>query len=93
MLSFKLNKLLITELTKTNTKLQSAENLNNKVNQDKNSFASQLEQLKVMYNLTTTENCKLKEQKVRLDRDITQFKQRNEELEAMYILLFILLTL
>lgn len=77
---------LISELVKTNTKLESCEVTIRKTNVDKESLGAQIENLKIQItNLTNVEITKYKDLKRDLEMEVTKLKERNKDLEELYV--------
>lgn len=77
---------LISELVKTNTKLESCEVTISKANVDKETLSAQIENLKIQItNLTNVEIAKYKDIKRDLEMEVTKLKERNKDLEELYV--------
>lgn len=77
---------MIPELVKTNTKLEICEVTNRKSNVDKEALTAQVEHLKMQItNLTNTEITKYKDLKRDLEMEVAKLKDRNKDLEELYV--------
>lgn len=77
---------LISELLKTNTKLESCEVTTHKTNVDKETLSTHIENLKIQINnLTNVEIAKYKDLKRELEMEVTKLKERNVDLEELYV--------
>lgn len=83
---------MISELVKTNTKLESCEDTIRKTNMDKESLSTQIDHLKTQItNLTSVEFVKYKDLKRDLDMEVTKLKERNKDLEELYVYKFFII--
>lgn len=80
---------MISELVKTNTKLESCAVTIHKTNVDKESLSAKIENLKTQIaNLTNVEIAKYKDLKRDLEMEVTKLRDRNKDLEELYVYMF-----
>lgn len=77
---------LISELVRTNAKLESCEVSIRQTNVDKESLSALIENLKIQItNLTNVEIAKYKDLKRDLEMEVTKLNERNKDLEELYV--------
>lgn len=77
---------MISELVKTNTKLESCAVTIRKSNVDKEALNTQVENLKTQItNVTNVEIAKYKDLKRDLEMEVSKLKERNKDLEELYV--------